>query len=207
MDTAAAAELKFKEEQLAALGKWLSENAPEVPLSGEIASAEASAATTGGERPPVTDPMTAMQLQKYEALAREIQTLRSQTGEAAAASERQPARTSAQPGSPAPVTVKDSEGRDLGRGFLGGRSPGGLDLKIRPEDFDGPPPPEIKIEAEFSIDQAGIVDPGSLKLTGDKRYTRVTEKIEKALKEWKFSSSPGVTTKARISFIIRMEKK
>jgi hypothetical protein len=207
-----AADIKFKEEQLAALEKWFAENARGIAPSEGSSYAPAPAQAEGADRAPTVDSETAkMMTEKYKALTRDLLELKRQTGETVSAPGPSGPTERSLPGkdsAAAPVIIKDTEGMDLGRGFLGGRSPrGGLALKIGPEDFDGDPPREIKIAVEFSILDSGIVDPSSLIFSGDQLYTNVTRKIRDALKDWGFTFSPGVITKAKISFVIRTEKK
>lgn len=103
--------------------------------------------------------------------------------------------------------IYDREGREIGKGELKGRVPlFSLNIgSILPEDFEGFPIQNLELRAEFLIGETGLLEPGSLKIFGDSRYTRIVEKVRSALEKWRFDSRPGVRTQAVIHFLIKVK--
>ncbi|MFQ3621588.1 MAG: hypothetical protein SNJ78_11675 [Spirochaetales bacterium] len=102
--------------------------------------------------------------------------------------------------------ILDREGLEIGRGNLRGRVPlFPLQIgRIYPEDFEGFPIQDLQLHAEFLIGESGLIEPGSLKISGDSRYTRIIAKVLTALERWRFDTRKGVITPASITFIIKV---
>ena len=194
-DEALEADRRLLEDQRRGLEKWLRENPVQAPVPGEEPDRAASPAQTAPDPAAETRRQFEGELARVEAAIAELQRGRGREG------------TAAGPGpeaAPRQTPIRDRQGREIGVGVLEGRNPrGGLPLVLSKSDFGGEPPPETRIFAEFDILESGIMDPASLKISGDTRYTNAAEKIRTALRSWGFSPLPGVRTRARIVIVIK----
>lgn len=106
---------------------------------------------------------------------------------------------------PRPTTPASGGGVNIKGSDFGGRA---LIEGSRPVldagDFDGMQPRRMELTVVFSIGESGIVEPASLQISGETRYTKVTEKIRTALARWRFSSSRGATSRGEVTFEILM---
>jgi len=193
-----AAEMEFLRSEKARLESWLKENTgsstvppatvPVEEKKGEVAS------------PGPIDPNVQRITEELAAVSRRLEQLSAaspETNKSPSARE-----TSATPSHP----IYDAEGKEVGRGELKGRVPL-TELKIGkivPEDFEGFPLQDVDLRAEFIINESGLIEPGSLKISGDTRYTRVVEKVRSALAVWRFDSRRGVRTLGVLTFTIKV---
>ena len=115
-----------------------------------------------------------------------------------------PGGPGAGPGYSPDIKLPGGGGMNIKGDYYGRTLVAPLKLALTAADFDGLPPRKMEVKASFLIGETGIPDPLSLKISGETRYTKVTEKIRSALLGCRFSSSPGATSKGEVSFEILM---
>jgi len=191
------AEREFLQSEKARLETWLRENAPSSPPSPIPPTPKAE------PTPSIpTDPMVQKVAEQLEAIKRRLEQL-----PVASNTPGQTLLEGKEPFSREPLQpIYDREGSEIGKGELKGRVPlFPLNMgRILPEDFEGFPIQNLELRAEFHIGESGLLEPGSLKIFGDSRYTRIVEKVRSALEKWRFDSRPGVRTPAVIHFLIKV---
>lgn len=192
-----AAEREFLQSEKTKLESWLREN-----VSSSIPSPATPSAKVEPVPSPPTDPMVQKVTEQLEAINRRLAQL-----ETSSKTLQQIPQEGKEPVSQEPLKpIYDREGREIGKGELRGRVPlYPLNIgRILPEDFEGFPIQNLELRAEFLIGESGLLEPGSLKIFGDSRYTRIVEKVRSALEKWRFDSRPGVKTQAVIHFLIKV---
>jgi hypothetical protein len=193
-----AAEREFLQSEKAKLETWLRENAPTPPPSPQASPPKAEPVPS-----PVQDPTIQKVTEQLAAINRRLEQLKTAPGIPPQTSEEGRETVSREPLKP----IYDREGREIGKGELKGRVPlFPLNIgSILPEDFEGFPIQNLELRAEFLIGETGLLEPGSLKIFGDSRYTRIVEKVRSALEKWRFDSRPGIRTQAVIHFLIKVK--
>ncbi len=189
------AEREFLQSEKAKLEAWLQENVPSTTPSPLAPSPKAEPIPS-----PPMDPTVQKVTEQLESIRRRLEQL--PTTSSVSQQVPQEDRVYREPLKP----IYDREGREIGKGELKGRIPlYPLNIgRILPEDFEGFPIQDLELRAEFLIGESGILEPGSLKIFGDSRYTRIVEKLRSALERWKFDSRPGARTQAVIHFVIKV---
>ena len=193
-----AAEREFLQSEKAKLETWLRENAPTPPPSPLSSSPKAEPVPS-----PVQDPMVQKITEQLSSINRRLEELKTESHIPSQILEEGRETVSQKPLKP----IYDREGKEIGKGELKGRIPlFPLNMgSILPEDFEGFPIQNLELRAEFLIGETGLLEPGSLKVFGDSRYTRIVEKVRSALEKWRFDSKPGVRTPAVIHFLIKVK--
>jgi len=192
------AEREFLQSEKARLETWLRENAPSSPPPPISPTAKAEPTP-----PAPIDPRVQKVAEQLESIKRRLEQLpvaSSTPGQTLAEGKEPLSREPLQP-------IYDREGSEIGKGELKGRVPlFPLNMgRILPEDFEGFPIQNLELRAEFLIGESGLLEPGSLKIFGDSRYTRIVEKVRSALEKWRFDSRPGARTQAVIHFLIKVK--
>lgn len=192
-----AAEREFLESEKAKLETWLRENAPTPPLP------LSTPPKTEPVPSPVQDPRVEKITEQLASINRRLEELKTVPPIPSQIPEVGKETVSREPLKP----IYDREGREIGKGELKGRVPlFPLNMgSILPEDFEGFPIQNLELRAEFLIGETGLLEPGSLKIFGDSRYTRIVEKVRLALEKWRFDSRPGVRSQAVIHFLIKVK--
>ncbi|MCX7788261.1 MAG: hypothetical protein N2442_11260 [Spirochaetes bacterium] len=193
----AIAEREFLQAEMARLETWLREHAPQPSPSSVLPVPKV-------EQTPSTPVDSSVQkvTEQLEVIKRRLEQL-----QAASSTPQKTQQEGKEPFSQEPLKpIYDREGREIGRGELKGRVPMfPLNMgRILPEDFEGFPIQNLELRAEFLIGESGLLEPGSLKIFGDSRYTRIVEKVRSALEKWRFDSRPGMRTPAVIHFLIKV---
>jgi hypothetical protein len=193
-----AAEMEFLRSEKARLESWLKENtgpATVPPTTVPVEEKRGEAVPPG----PI-DPTVQRITEELAAVSRRLEQL------SAASPETNKSPSDRETNAASLLPIYDAEGKEVGKGELKGRVPL-TELKIGkivPEDFEGFPLQDVDLRAEFIINESGLIEPGSLKISGDTRYTRVVEKVRSALAAWRFDSRPGVRTLGVLTFTIKV---